>query len=129
MDNYFIIKNEKVKNACLDYIRALDGEWVIDIYKFEKNRSAQQNRLYSKWVDIIASETGHQRRYMRSFLACEILGVEEVFINGKMRHIPVSTADLNVNEMADFMKNVDAFAMALNINLPRPDDYKFIIGE
>jgi predicted DNA binding protein len=94
-------------------------EWSVEEAK--SSRSAQQNRLYHKWAAIIAQETGNSPEAIKEYFKHEFLTPEIVEFGGRVREV-YSTTTLKVDEMTEYLKQIDAFAGQQGIFLPHPED-------
>lgn len=96
--------------------------WKVTIEKYTKRRTNSQNALYSKWVDIIAIDTGNDNDDVRESCCKKFCPVKEVFIFGEMVE-KQSTKYLDTKEMSIFMDRVQAWAATdFSIMLPLPED-------
>lgn len=101
---------------------------TISITEDKPNRSGAQNRLYSRWVDIIRNETGNSKQDMRFYLADMFLDkVDYTDKQGKNMPQIRSTTDLKVAEFVDFLCEVEMFANEWGINLEHDDEYQFAL--
>tara|TARA_R110000737_G_scaffold201430_1_gene220806 strand:- start:1638 stop:2060 length:423 start_codon:yes stop_codon:yes gene_type:complete len=115
----------------------LDGSVEVVIRPYKKNRSFEQNRLYWKWIGIIADEIGDTQIAMheifkRKFLV-PILAIEAPFYNllmvvanggteddRKELSRLISTSRLPIREFSLYLDQIDKHAASLSIALPQP---------
>jgi len=119
------VENEDQRKRVLGLIEGLNlsKQWQVTIEPMEKGRSAQQNRLYHKWVGMIASHTGASHAAVHEGLKSEFLQPRFAEFNGKVIEYRPSTTDLKVAEMTEYMDRVYAFAASdLAIHLPVPEE-------
>jgi len=100
----------------------LDKPWEVSIAVKKSKRSLEQNRLYHKWAEIIANETGNSHGEICDYFKSEFLPRRFVTVMGKTREVQGSTTELKVAEMTTLLTQVEAFAGSLGIVLPHPDD-------
>jgi len=115
----------------------LDGSVEVVIRPYKKNRSFEQNRLYWKWIGIIADEIGDTKSaiheiFKRKFLV-PILATEAPFYNllmvvanggteddRKELSRLISTTKLSIREFSAYLDQIDKHAASLSIALPQP---------
>jgi hypothetical protein len=114
----------------------------VTIKKFEQNHSAEQKRLYFKWIDIIARDIGYTKdemhnEYKKMFLV-DIYSADpeghpqyeeyltrtratgdSVLINGMAREASITSA--TVKNMSDYLNEIKNHATGLGIMLPLPE--------
>lgn len=126
MTKIILRSKAQVDHACA-VLQGLDlsKPWALDVKKYVKRRSLNQNALYWKWVGIMAAGTGYSSDDLHEALKAKILPARQIRIAGE----PVlvrSTAKLSTQEMTDYMEQVAVFAAThLGINLPHPQDGEF----
>lgn len=90
----------------------------MNIKRYRKKRSDQQNKLYWVWLTYIAADTGFTTDELHaSFRA--------MFLTDRTQRIPIvrSTTVLNILEFMTYLKKVEREANELRIILPNPEDY------
>lgn len=92
-----------------------DKKLTVEIKKYKKPRSLNQNNLYWEWMTIIGNDLGYTPEEMHTTMKARLL----VDRSGK---IPVirSTTALSTAEMAEYMTHVQRIASEINITLPTP---------
>lgn len=124
--NSYVLRSDLVRQNVLKIVSMLNlsaKSWEIVIREYKPNRKIQQNALYWKWLTVIASETGNDKDVMHEYFAVKFLGCEMVECFGETREKRKSTADLKVKEFAEYLNQIEAFAVQeLGIVLPHPDD-------
>lgn len=113
-----------VRANTVAFIRTLspDKDWQVEVKPYKRNRSLEQNALFHKWVQIIASETGNDFDAVKEYLKRRFMApkVKEAF--GEVIEV-WETRKANVAEMSDLMNKTEAWAASdLEIVLPRPED-------
>lgn len=127
----YILKDDKIKANCIDYIKSLDGVWDIEINKHKNNRSLAQSRLYHMWVGIISKDTGNSHDELCEIFKLKFLGSETINAMGYKIERPKSTTKLNTQEFTDYLDKIEALATSIDIRLPHPQDlyYEAMLGE
>jgi len=83
---------------------------VISLKEDRMNRTQRQNALYWMWVKIIADESGYTRDAMHDILRDKFLGYRTVKTKDKVIEVLRSTTGLNVEDMKDYLTEIDMFA-------------------
>lgn len=128
MSQYFILRNRQVINNCVAFVSALGtGEkiWSVTVKPYVKNRSLAQNRCFHAFVGELALHKGYSAAQMK-ILVKHHLGLHEYVTNKKTGEVIPSlrsTADLNVDEMAHLITQVEVLAAKDGILLHRDADY------
>lgn len=94
-----------------------DKKLTVEIKKYKKPRSLNQNNLYWEWMTIIGNELGYTPDEIHDTMKARLL----VDRSGKLPVIRSTTA-LSTAEMAEYMSHVERIASEFNIVLPTPDD-------
>lgn len=136
---FFIIKENSIKNI-LDYISKLptDGAFQVEVKKYVKDRSVQQNRLYWKWLGEISDFTGDTKDDLHDKFAAKLLGMEEKEIkykdsNGVTRteliNRPISTKSLTTKQFAEYLEKIEITILTAfpEFRFTYPEDYSYII--
>jgi len=144
-----ILRTEADRKRSFEVLRNLPLEPVMElrVVAHKKNRSASQHRLMWLWNTIIGAELGESKeevheRNKRRFLvpiyerddpdyAGMIEAVREVHRHGmkaqaetmaKQVTVLTSTTKATVDQMTEFLNEIERVAASLGIMLPRPDD-------
>lgn len=102
------------------YLTTLEGQRVtIEVKKFRKNRTDQQNRFW--WgvvINILSKHTGYEPEEMHDAIKIKFLPVEKMgLISGR------STARLNTAEFNDLIERVQRWAAQdLQVYIPDPEE-------
>jgi len=120
---YFVLKNEDVKNNCIEQIKALDGVYRVTVDVYKKDRSHAQNRLMWMWLGIISNETGTTPEDLHQILKMRFLGTEVISALGYVFEQPKSTTKLTAREFTNYLDKIEGLAISLNIRLPHPEIY------
>src|SRR4051794_28060168 len=81
----------------------LDRTWEIVIRPFKSSRSLAQNRLYWKWLTILANETGHDSEELHEYFKRRFLGAELKEVMGTEIEVSRSTTKLKVWEFSEYL--------------------------
>jgi hypothetical protein len=101
---------------------------TITITEDKPKRSDAQNRLFSRWVDIIRNHTGNSKQEMRLILGDMFLEKIEFTTNkGKQISQIPSTKELKVAEFVDLLFEVEMFANEWGINLEHDEEYQLAV--
>ena len=124
MNNPITITNEATRQVAIKRIADLsldDKAWDVSVEKHVASRTLAQNRLYHRWLGIIASDTGNSHEAIHEHCRKEFLPPLFAEIAGKTYGYRRSTTALNVPEMLDYMSKVEVWAWQdLGIILPPP---------
>jgi hypothetical protein len=102
------------------FLTTLEGQRVtVEVKKFRKNRTDQQNRYW--WavvIDILSKHTGYEPEEMHDAIKIKFLPVEKAgLISGR------STARLNTEEFNDLIERVQRWAAQdLQVYIPDPEE-------
>lgn len=119
----FLIDSEPRRQQAIERIQALDisRPWRVEIKRWQKRRSLNQNSLYHMWVGTIAQETGNDHEAVHEALKSMFCPLTVIELGGEMRTVR-STALLNTELMWQYMEQVHAYAATdLGIRLPLPE--------
>jgi hypothetical protein len=143
-DKILIFTQESIIKA-INLIQALplDSSYEVIIRKYKKDRSAAQNSLYWEWLTIIGKELGESKedvheRYKSNFLVniyerdnpdyAEMLqtlrniysdGMRDEALNLREKIVMLtSTTTANVQQMQEYLENIEHDAANLGIRLP-----------
>lgn len=126
---FFILKADEYKNNCIEFIKSLcagDG-LCVEVKPYKKNRSVRQNNTMWMWYSVLSKHTGIDPEDLHDEMKARVLGWTTKIIQGQEREVLKSTTKLSTNEMAKFMTAIEALAMELNVQLPMPQDYGYIM--
>tara|TARA_Y100001951_G_scaffold102100_1_gene108190 strand:- start:441 stop:926 length:486 start_codon:yes stop_codon:yes gene_type:complete len=129
---------------------------VVTIKPMEYSRSVAQNALMWQWITVISNETGTSKddlhmQFKNTFLLPLLIrdGHEETVSmyqcirtvwdagmhdeaktakRNMLRHM-ISTTWLTVKQMTEYLREIEAYAVDAGIQLPHPDDYKWVMSE
>lgn len=127
MKKFQLVNNED-RGRIIKYLMAIniDKPLEVSVKPYKPNRSAAQNRIYWKWIQIISDDLGYTKDELHAVLAVKFLGVVDISCMGESITQPVSTTSLKVKEMADYLTRIEVFAASeLGIVLPNRDDEYF----
>ena len=93
----FVLRNEAVRRNAIGWIGTLPrtgGPWEVCVRRWHKDRSLAQNRLYWKWVNEIAAQTGEDPDALHDWLRRKFLGARPVRVQGEIvDFLPSTTFD------------------------------------
>ena len=115
------VKGEKIicdRSLWLTYLSGLQGDVSVEIKRYKKDRTYDQNRLYWKYISIIADETGDNTDDLHSYFKRKFLSPRFVKVLGRDIKLPASTTKLNTKEMSEY---IDKICALTNINIPNKD--------
>ena len=118
------IRRENARAAIYD----LDPneKWVVEITKFKKRRSLEQNAyIHAVPFKIIADNTGNSIEDIKEFLCGEYMGWIEYEVMGKMKSRPTkTTSQMTSTEMTGFIDWLQWWASSnLNLIIPAPNEW------
>lgn len=124
---FFIINTEEERAAAANYVAHLRKSPVmcVEVKPYSPNRSVSQNRLMWMWLGVIAKEQGYEPEELHEILKVRFLGIESKMVDGQVLIVPKSTTALDVKGMSAHLMKIEALAVSLEINLPKPDDYRY----
>lgn len=127
----FIIRDNYRLNNCLAFITRLplDKEWSVEIKPFKKQRSDSQNRLYWSWIHCFSDYNGDLPDDLHDHFRKSFLGYKRTKVLGKWRKRLISTTELNVEQFTAYLNRIEMVAREIDLQLPKPDDYKYAYGE
>ena len=119
----FFTATEKDREHLLAFVQAvpLDKRLAWSVEETKSGRSAQQNRLYWKWIGIIARDTGNDAEDLHEYFKQKFLTPRTVEI-GEEFHEVYTTKRLKVADMREYLDRISAFANGYGIYLPHPED-------
>jgi len=153
MKQYLITEQDRTR--IVDIVNRSPLGKTVDISDYKKNRSVAQHRLYWKWNTVIGEELGeskeevHHRNKEKMLVpiyerdddeyAATIETVRDVYRQGMEEKAKqlftsivklTSTTKATVDQMAEYLTDIEYHAASLNIRLPRPDDlYNEALGK
>lgn len=114
---------EDLQQACNRMIALLQAKWLIP-KENKEIRNAQQNRLYHKWLSIIAESSGNTSEALHELMKKKFLSKRKrVTINGKRSYVNIawSTTKLSVKTFTEYLDNVYTFFSDNGYVLPLMD--------
>lgn len=96
---------------------------LIEIGKFSKSRTGQQNRYFWALVGLIADETGQPKEDIKDRLMHALGHKQMKWVNGEAITVIKSTTQLNVEQFGELIEATQQLCRALNINYPEPGHY------
>ena len=114
---------EDLQQACNRMVALLQAKWLIP-KENKEIRNAQQNRLYHKWLSIIAESSGNTSEALHELMKKKFLSKRKrVKINGKSSYVNIawSTTKLSVKAFTEYLDNVYTFFSDNGYVLPLMD--------
>lgn len=114
---------EDLQQACNRMVALLQAKWLIP-KENKEIRNAQQNRLYHKWLSIIAESSGNTSEALHELMKKKFLSKRKrVTINGKRSYVNIawSTTKLSVKTFTEYLDNVYTFFSDNGYVLPLMD--------
>jgi len=105
------IKNAIIKcDAQLwrQYLSGFDGEVSIEIKKWQRDRTLDQNALYWKYISIICSHTGDNIDDTHEYFKRKFLPPRFVTVLGQKIRLPASSKKLSTKEFTDYLDQICA---------------------
>lgn len=105
------IKGDKIvcdKSLWQTYLAGLQGDVSIEIKKWVKDRTYDQNRLLWKYYEIICESTGDDANSTHEFLKRKLLPPRFITVMNKTIKIPASTTKLSTIEMTNYLDKISA---------------------
>lgn len=152
---YFRLVNNEVRDRCVKalFMAQQSSEEVLEvvIQPESRKRSLAQNRLYHMWVSYFSQQTGasidevyieFKRRFLLriyytadsqfaemcdSIKQLEQLDLAKYKSISKQVIVMTSTTKANVEQMTEYLNQINRFAYSQNIMLPIPDDLKYAL--
>jgi len=119
----FYTRSEKDRPRLLDFVKRLplDAHLVWKVEAEVATRSAQQNRLYWKWLGIIAKETGNEVSALHEHFKSKFLPPQTVTLKDEIFEV-YTTKKLKIHEMSEYLNHINALANEYGIYLPIPEE-------
>lgn len=124
MASEFIIREERHRQAAIDFINGLDLKhpWRVNVFRYVKTRTNPQLALYWRWLGITAKETGNDAEDIHDILKRKFLTPQPIML-GNEEHLRWTTGKLPAADMSEYMTRCATFIEGeLGIFLPRPED-------
>lgn len=153
---YFRLVSDEVRDNCVKalFMAQQSSEEVLEvtIQPERRKRSLAQNRLYHMWVSYFSQQTGasiddvyfdFKRRFLLRIYytadsqfadMCDSIKQLETLDLSKYQSISkqviamTSTTKANVEQMTEYLNQINRFAYSQNILLPVPDDLLFALN-
>lgn len=124
----------KVKNHRLQFDQ--DHDWlnnaffklegknvIVDVEEVKNFRSGNQNRLYWKYLEVIAADVGESPERLHTIFKGLYSPKVQMKFKDKSYMIPKSTTDMSVGEFVEYLIKVQSEAADLGVILPDPELY------
>lgn len=136
MNHFIILTNKFWVKAAIKAIHSVFNRhrlFSVEIKLYRPQRSLAQNRLFHMWVGEIAEHFGVDTRSKEHIQAIKDaiklavrnpIDVVDPF-TGEIRQIPISTSSYGVSDMADFLNDLEMYALQQHgIKLSQPQEYE-----
>lgn len=120
----YIIHDEVSRTAIIEIIRGLDlkRRWRLDLKRYVKRRSNNQNNLYWQWMTEIGDYTGYTKEEMHDFFREKFLAPVPMMVGTSTERPPRSTTSLTTAEMQDYLDRIYRFAVTdIGVRLTLPE--------
>lgn len=122
----FIICDSQRLQNCVNHISnlPLDADFVVEIKK--RPRTIPQNKLFHKWITIIADHCGYDADTMKSIIKEKALGKKEVTnpFTEEITEVEISSASLDKEQFSRLMNETQMIALNFGLTLPSPEDLR-----
>lgn len=134
----FVLRDEGVLKNAIAFLSSMNlgGKTLeVVIQPYKRNRSGEQHRYYWKIVTVIANDLGHskdeQHEQFKLFYLLPILVRDDPDVTALYERVGtekdrlaklLSTTDLSVGQMTEYLEDVIHFAGQLGIMVPHPED-------
>lgn len=134
MSKLFILRDDEIKNNCVEYILNLttDKLMSVRVEEFKSKRSLQQNKLMWLWYSVIAKfwhdSTGdwYNPDIWHEELKEKFLGFESIATPNGIKRRLRSTTKLNTAQFTEYLENIDHYmGSKFGYQLPHPEDIYF----
>lgn len=102
--------NQDYKDRCKAFIDTLPPHYEIVVREYKSKRNSAQNKLLWATYNEIADLTGKSADAWHWWFKCNLIGYDEVEVNGEVTKLPHSTTRLDVKEFSDYVTRVQAWA-------------------
>lgn len=121
---YFAIKDGLSRDSAIQAIRRMepDGRYAVHIRKHVTTRTAQQNRLYRIWLELLSDETGYTDDDLHEIFKSRFLGTRILSWGNQSYTVANSTVALSTKQFTEYLTQVEETANLLGVNLPHPED-------
>lgn len=106
------IKGNKItcdKTLWDTYLADNQGEVNIEIKKWTKDRSYDQNRLYWKYLEVICQDTGNESpEELHEYLKRALLPPRFITVLGKTIKVPESTTRLSTVQFTEYITKINS---------------------
>ena len=154
----FKLVGDTQREHCIKQINQLyDAEhrFQVEIKPITKDRSKAQNRLYWKWINLIARELGDESEYYHIYFKRRVLSpiyLEDDNVKGfkarclhlasirdkvspdeyeklaEMMADAITTTAATVQQFTRYLEGIEHWAIKMGLTLPVSDDYNLAMG-
>jgi hypothetical protein len=126
----YIIGTEVIRGNCISAVLdlPLDYSHEVIIRKAKSKRSLQANKLYWKWLQYLADETGYTREQWHEYFKAKFIAPKTEMITMFDKTVPekpVTTTRESVKEFTEYLNEIELWVMDnMGYSFPQDDDYK-----
>lgn len=126
----FIIGTPIIRDNAISAILDLpmDYSHEVVIRKAKSKRSQAQNKLYWKWMELLANETGYTKPQWHEFFKAKFILPKIEMITMFDKTIPSQTPTTtkeSVKEFTDYLNEIELWVMDnMGYSFPVDDDYR-----
>jgi len=135
MTNLIAITTEGMRHAANNVVNGTPLPFEIVVQPLRHKRSLAQNRLYWKWLTVIAQQMkvdgqSFSKEEWNHLCGMKFIGIKTISIGDKEFPMPLkSTKDLKVNEFAEYLTQIESHFIQKGVNLTYTDDYGQAVGK
>lgn len=129
MISHFTIKDERVRQNCINTIAALDlDKYEVSIKR--KRKSNAQRKYWHMCMKIISDETGGDDEELKFEIKHRVLGGKQwIGMDGKVYETVISSEKLNVQQYSKLISATLSLADELGYVMPDPTFYGIELNE
>ena len=101
----------------IDDLQRIELPVEIEVHAVTDRRTRKQNSTYRRWVALIAAEVGEDPERMHQILAHRFLPKSVETIRGEVVELPLSTREMTVSQMMNYMDQIQILAAEYGIVL------------
>lgn len=118
-DRKWIIKDGKISDATINFIKNQLGEYELIFKKFKKTRTIRQNAYYWCYLNIIERETGNDSNELHEYFKRKFLQPKLINVLGHEIKIPGSTTKLSKLDFSDYIAKIE---IECGVSSPNPEE-------
>lgn len=87
----------------------------VTIKPFKRDRSLDQNKKLHAMIRELALHCGYPERQMKEILKAQFAPINTVTIGGRICDVPRNTSDMSIDEMSQFMDDIEQLGAELGV--------------